>query len=92
MFHNGHIQVIQKFGELNDDIEDAFKFMTFGHLGGARFLGKIIDFEVFGRPLPNKELLQWTLCQNQGKLHFEYFILRTFPKGFQTNSRVRPKF
>ena len=70
LYHNGHIQEMQKFGELNDNIEDALKFMTFGHLGGAKFLGKIIDFEAFGRPLTNKELLQWTLCQTQGTLHF----------------------
>ena len=66
VFHNGHIQVIQRFGELDDDIEDQLRFMTSGHLGGAKFVGKIIDFEVFGKPLPKKELLQWTLCQNKG--------------------------
>ena len=64
--HNGHIQVIQVFGELADEIEDEHRFMTEGHLGGAKFVGKLIDFEVFGRPLSDKELFQWTLCQNQG--------------------------
>ena len=57
VFHNGRIQAIQRFEELNDDIEDKLRFMTLGHLGGAKFVGKLMDFEVFGRPLPDKELL-----------------------------------
>ena len=75
VFHNGHIQAIQFFGELDDDIEDQFKFMTTGHLGGAKFVGKLIDFEVYGKPLSDQELLQWTLCQNQGITSFKEQII-----------------
>ena len=70
VFHNGHIQAIQLFKKLNDGTEDKTKFMTSGHLGGAKFVGTIIDFEVFGRPLPDDDLLKWTLCQNKGSSSF----------------------
>ena len=61
-----HVQAIQRFGELDDDIEDQLRFMTSGHLGGAKFVANLINFEVFGKPLQKKELLQRTLCQNKG--------------------------
>ena len=63
VFHNGHVQAIQTFEELDDTAE--FKFMTAGHLGGAKFVGLLIDFDVFGRPLSEQEQLEWTLCKNQ---------------------------
>ena len=65
VFHNGHIQAIQLFGDLDDGVIDEDRFMTSGHLGGAKFVGKLIDFEVFGKALSNQELLKWTLCQSQ---------------------------
>ena len=65
VFHNGHIQAIQNFKELTDDTEDDLKFMNLGHLGGAKFVGIINEFEAFGSPLPDKELFEWTLCQTK---------------------------
>ena len=62
VFHNGHIQAVQVFKEL----EDEGQILTSGHLGGSKFVGTITDFEIFGRPLPNEKLLKWTLCQNKG--------------------------
>ena len=70
VFHNGHIQAIQKFEELETETAERSKFMTSGHLGGAKFVGKVIDFEVFGRHLPDKDLLHWTLCKNKVHLHY----------------------
>ena len=70
LFHNGHVQVVQMFGEIETDTEDKYKFMTMGNLGGAKFEGMIADFNVFGRPLSDEELLGWTLCQNQGRTSF----------------------
>ena len=46
------------------------QILTSGHLGGAKFVGTITEFEIFGRPLPNEELLKWTLCQNKGIFSF----------------------
>ena len=63
LFHNGNIQAIQSFEDLEDETESKSRFMTVGHLGGAKFVGLLIDFEVFGRPLSDDELLQWTLCK-----------------------------
>ena len=68
--HNGHVQAIQLFDELNDDTEDELKFMTAGHLGGAKFEGTLTEFEVFGRTLSDQALLEWTLCQNKGGISF----------------------
>ena len=65
VIHNGHIQAIQTFEKLEDETEDKSRFMTLGHLGGENFVGLLLDFEVFGSPLPDKNLLQWTLCENQ---------------------------
>ena len=65
MVHNDHVQVIQEFGDVTDDIEENLKYMTTGHLGGAKFEGLITEFEVFGRPFSEKELLAWTLCENK---------------------------
>ena len=62
LFHNGHIQAIQTFEDLDDNTNPESKFMTVGHLGGAKFVGLLVDFEVFGRPLSDEDLLQWTLC------------------------------
>ena len=66
LFHNGHIQAIQLFKKLNENSEDQLKFMTTGHLGGAKFVGTVTDFDVFGKPLTDQELSEWTLCQNKG--------------------------
>ena len=74
VFHNGHVQAIQRFKDLNDQIEDEARFMTIGHLGGAKFVGKLMEFEVFGRSLPDQDLLEWTLCQNKGNLHFRLLL------------------
>ena len=70
VFHNGHIQAIQPFGTLEDGTEESSRFMTTGHLGGAKFVGTVINFEVFGRPLQDKDLLDWTLCQNKVSTSF----------------------
>ena len=67
--HNGHIQAIQDFKEINDDVENELKFMNVGHLGGAKFVGTINEFEAFGRPLPEKDLFEWTLCENKERLN-----------------------
>ena len=77
VFHNnGHIQAIQKFEELENKTAERSKFMTSGHLGGAKFVGKVIDFEVFGRSLPDQDLLQWTLCKNKvSTLLYMYMVL-----------------
>ena len=65
VIHNGHIQAIQTFEKLEDETEDKSRFMTLGHLGGENFVGLLLDFEVFGSPLPDKNLLQWTLCDKR---------------------------
>ena len=74
LFHNGHIQAIQLFEDINEDARDEFKFLTSGHLGGAKFVGTLAEFEVFGRPLADQELLQWTSCQNKGRtsIYFKF--------------------
>ena len=71
VYHNGHIQAVQPFKELKDQLEERSRFMTVGHLGGPKFEGTVIDFEVFGRPLPKKDLLQWTLCKNKETTSFK---------------------
>ena len=63
--HNGKIQAIQIFGDLTDDTQDEYKFMTHGHLGGTKFIGTLTHFEIFGRPLSNETILKWTMCQNK---------------------------
>ena len=68
--HNGHIQAVQEFHELEGVTEDQFKFMTSGHIGGAKFQGTLMDLDVFERPLPDEDLLQWTLCQSKGVTSF----------------------
>ena len=70
VFHNGHVQAIQRFGEIETETEDKYKFMTMGHLGGAKFEGVIAEFNVFGRPLSDEELMDWTRCQKQGITSF----------------------
>ena len=59
LVHNGHIQAIQLFKEL----EDEPQILTAGHLGGAKFVGTVTEFEMFGRPLSVEQQLQWTICQ-----------------------------
>ena len=68
VFHNGHIQAIQKFEELEDETPVQSKFMVSGHLGGSKFVGKFMEFEAYGQPLADPDLLQWTMCNN--KVHF----------------------
>lgn len=65
VYHNGHIQAVQPFKDIESGTLESSKFMTVGHLGGSKFVGTLIDFEVFGRPLPKEDLLDWTLCQNK---------------------------
>ena len=67
LMHNDHIQVIQLFNDVETETEDNLKFMTSGHLGGAKFEGAIANFEVFSRPLSDEEIMQWTLCQIEVK-------------------------
>ena len=74
LFHNGHIQLIQRLHELETETEDQFKFMTSGYIGGAKFQGILVDFEAFGRPLPDQDLLKWTLCQNEGITSFYFNV------------------
>ena len=68
VIHNGNIQAVQVFDELQLQTEEKLRFMTFGKLLGAEFVGTLTDVEVFGKPLPDKEMIKWTLCQNQVKL------------------------
>ena len=79
VFHNGQIQAVQLFDELTHDTPDESKLMTSGHLGGAKFIGTLVDFEVFGRPLPEEDLLKWTLCQKKVNiiLYANIFMLDT---------------
>ena len=65
LVHNDHIQVIQRFGEVEDVVEDSLKFMTKGNLAGAKFVGVITEFEVFSEPFSVDELLEWTLCSKK---------------------------
>ena len=65
LVHNDHVQVIQEFGEVTNDIEDNLKYMTIGNLAGAKFEGLITELDVFERPFSEKELLAWTLCENK---------------------------
>ena len=71
--HNGHIQLIQIFEEIKDNLEDKDRFLTSGNIGGAKFVGTLVNFEVFGRPFSDEELFQWTLFQN--KEHFILFLI-----------------
>ena len=68
VIHNGNIQAVQEFDEPKLQTEEKLRFMTFGKLLGAEFVGALTDVEVFGKPLPDEELIKWTLCQNQVKL------------------------
>ena len=68
LVHNDHIQAIQLFNDVETETEDKLKFMTSGHLGGAKFEGAIANFEVFSRPLSDEEIMQWTLCQIEVKI------------------------
>ena len=65
VFHNGHIQAVQVIDKLELETDDKFKFMTVGQLLGPEFVGSVTDVEVFGRPLPDQELLKGTLGHNQ---------------------------
>ena len=67
--HNGHIQAIQDFKEITDNTKNEVKFMSFGHLGGAKFLGIVNEFEAFESPFTDKERVEWTLCKNKVKLN-----------------------
>ena len=96
LVHNGHIQLIQQFHEPETDTLHEFKFMTSGHIGGAKFEGILLDFEAFGRPLPDEDIIQWTLCQSKGGTSFLHFricnpILLPLPCGciIKIHLRVR---
>ena len=78
VYHNGHIQAVQPFKDIESGTPESSKFMTIGNLGGSKFVGTIIDFEVFGRPLPKEDLLDWTLCQNKETASFCYYIILLF--------------
>ena len=76
VFHNGHIQAVQLFEEPEDDTDPHSKFMTTGHLGGAKFIGIIFDFEMFGTPLPEQSLIEWTLCKSKVMfIGYSFFFL-----------------
>ena len=65
LVHNGHIQAVQLFDEITNNTENDLKYMVIGHLGGAKFEGLLTELEVFSKPLPDDQLLEWTVCQNK---------------------------
>ena len=85
LFHNGQIQAVQLFEDLEDVTKDTSKYMTSGHLGGAKFVGTLLDFEIFKMPLPEQSLIKWTLCQNQVTYLFKFphrLIIKNLSKVF----------
>ena len=89
VFHNGHIQAIQPFKKLEYGTEESSRFMTTGNLERAKFVGTVIDFEVFGGPLPDRELLDWRLCQNEEPTSFSES--NDFNFGHKRNNTERYK-
>ena len=67
LYHNDHVQAVQNFTVTHNDHAGLAKLMTKGHLGGAKFVGYIADFQIFGSSLPENEILQWTSCQSEVK-------------------------
>ena len=65
LYHNDHIQAVQNFTKWLGEKESIQTLMSVGHLGGQRFVGFLSDFQIFGSPLPEAIILEWTTCQNQ---------------------------
>ena len=72
LFHNDHVQVVQKFEVMHDDKEGLSKLLTKGHLGGSQFVGILTDFQMFGKILSEEIIYKWTSCQIQ--VIFIYYI------------------
>ena len=65
VIHNGNIQAVQMFDNVELETEDMLGFLTAGHLMGTEFVGALTDVEVFGKQITEETLLKWTLCQNK---------------------------
>ena len=63
LYHNDHIQALQKFTATHGDKQGLSKLMTKGHLGGQKFVGYLTDFHIFGEALSDETILKWTTCQ-----------------------------
>ena len=63
LYHNDHIQMVQRFTITHNDTEGLYRLMTKGHLGGSQFVGLIADFQMFGSVLSEEIVFQWTSCQ-----------------------------
>ena len=72
LFHNDHVQVVQKFEVMHDDKEGLSKLLTKGHLGGSKFVGILTDFQMFGSTLSEEIIYRWTSCQIE--VFFIYYI------------------
>ena len=86
LVHNGHIQAVQLFDKITDDTEDDLKYMVLGYLGGAKFEGFLTELEVFSKPLPDNQLIEWTLCQNKVSYMDSRHIVITF--SLQNEMRI----
>ena len=74
VIHNGQVEAIQPIEEIKDKFLKNFEILKSGKLGGTHFVGTIAEFEVFGRAVPQNELLQWTDCQIKGVILSLLFI------------------
>ena len=63
LYHNDHIQLVQKFSIQHVDKEGLSKLMTKGHLGGPKFVGILTDFQMFGKVRSEDFIYEWTSCQ-----------------------------
>ena len=81
LYHNDHLQVVQNFTITHNDKDGLAKLMPNGQLGGQKFSGYIADFQLFGSPLSEESIYEWTSCQDQVKRLFvflntlHYFVL-----------------
>ena len=77
LYHNEHIQLVQNFEVKHNDKEGLSKLLNRGHIGGARFVGILTDFQIFGRVLAADNIFQWTSCQI--KVRFECIEVHRLP-------------
>ena len=66
VIHNGREQGMQNMTRNNAG--QLLKTMTTGIIGGARFIGILSDLQIFGRELPQEDMIQWTVCENRVRL------------------------
>ena len=86
VIHNGREQGMQNMTRNNAG--QLLKTMTTGIIGGARFIGILSDLQIFGRELPQEDMIQWTVCENRVRMrkisrlllsHMKYYTPLQYP-------------